>query len=137
MIAPIPVLDAREVCRFCGCTEHNACPMVRTIGGHQWCRWIDGTHTICDAPKCKTEFDSMLEAARTAAIARQCVCRAWKRPGYLVCFACSLALPWEIRATLLERSERGYYAAINAAAAYPDALQFLRERTDRLKEVTK
>lgn len=44
------------VCRFCGCTEENACTLQMwptPIGvGMKTCSWADEAKTICTNPKC-------------------------------------------------------------------------------------
>lgn len=41
------------ICRFCGCTQFNACQVARPdMKGCRPCAWADATKTVCDAPRC-------------------------------------------------------------------------------------
>jgi hypothetical protein len=40
------------VCRYCGCTEDNAC----LTAGERLCGWLDLERTVCDAPPCVARF---------------------------------------------------------------------------------
>ncbi len=39
-------------CRYCGCTESNAC----VLQDGDTCSWHDNTRTVCTAPGCVRQF---------------------------------------------------------------------------------
>jgi hypothetical protein len=76
------------VCRFCGCTEHDAC-VVDDALGRVGCYWIDRTRRICSAcvvaARAELHHVAALPAADTsrAAWARRPWCRGFHL-GFLV-----------------------------------------------------
>jgi hypothetical protein len=55
---PIP-----GACRFCRCTEANAC----RLPDGEACAWFDATRTLCSAPACLAAHFRELERARRRA----------------------------------------------------------------------
>jgi len=47
------------VCRFCHCTERNAC----TLANGDPCSWIDRGRTVCNSPACITAYRALLSRA--------------------------------------------------------------------------
>lgn len=43
--------ELRGICRFCGCTDRNACVIPRE-DGDVTCSWANPEHTLCTAPGC-------------------------------------------------------------------------------------
>lgn len=51
------------VCRFCGCTENNACVIdvgLMTIT----CSWVSSSRTVCSAPDCVRKLKKELGTTR-------------------------------------------------------------------------
>lgn len=53
----------RGICRFCGCTDDNACISKESAP----CSWLDQEQTVCTAPYCQTSFNMWKEAQAHAA----------------------------------------------------------------------
>jgi len=51
----LPVRPAPGVCRFCHCTESNAC----TLPTGDPCSWFDCERTVCSNPACITAFQAL------------------------------------------------------------------------------
>lgn len=125
--APIPMIDAKGVCRFCGCTEFHPCDASTKFSYLKGCRWLDNDQTACDALLCAEEALKALRVHRVAIHVTRCLCQSFKRKGWAFCYRCNKELPWALRGALMDGRE------VEAALAYADATRFLAERTNRLK----
>lgn len=55
------------ICRFCGCTEYNACTSKKGTGDpFGTCSWLDETETVCNGPYCIHEFNQWKDAQASA-----------------------------------------------------------------------
>lgn len=62
-MAAAPIPPREHCCKYCGCTESNACILgLGLFGRPQTCSWIDSTKTVCNSPACIRAHHS----ARTA-----------------------------------------------------------------------
>lgn len=53
------------ICRFCGCTDYNAC--TSSFNGQETvCYWLDDSATVCNAPYCVHEFKEWNKAQTLA-----------------------------------------------------------------------
>jgi hypothetical protein len=51
------------VCRFCGCTEAQAC-VFEFKGQPHACWWVDADRTVCSSPPCWKRLYEELRASR-------------------------------------------------------------------------
>jgi len=50
------------VCRFCHCTESNAC----TLPNGDPCSWFDLNRTVCNSPACITAYHALIARQKFA-----------------------------------------------------------------------
>ncbi len=55
-----------KVCRYCGCTEEDAC----TLPTGDPCSWYEATRTVCTNPGCVRKFEAV-KAENRAKAARE------------------------------------------------------------------
>lgn len=47
-------LPRRGTCRFCGCSEFDACVIRDAVGNTFGCWWMDIEQTVCSMPMCQS-----------------------------------------------------------------------------------
>jgi hypothetical protein len=123
-------LPPSGVCRFCGCTNECACVMPGATLGR--CSWLDVRFSCCTAPDCARRAGELQGAALKARESGLCVCGGRKKQDRVFCWNCWGELPW---------CYQGYLFNDIAGAAlglyYHDALNYLRQRTGRLKPIVR
>lgn len=103
----------RGVCRYCGCSNDNACVLDSTTATSITCGWVDSRRTICSADECLAKYRELTRPALEALIAGNCVCGAMKSRKKFLCAMCWRELPWAMSAVLYEEIAHGaacYYA---------------------------
>jgi hypothetical protein len=113
-------------CRRCGCTHAERC-RFEANGEVRECRWIDGGHTLCDAPACVAWYRQFQEPAAQQVASDHCVCGSWKRPKVALCRTCWNAMPWALGASLFSPSRSDF------ALAFFDALLWLEIHSSRVR----